>query len=97
MLRIFKINTKASLHDKALKSCSTSLPGGDLVDGLPPAASSRHKFSKDSLNARKTQLFQKNFPKFPNSSVVAPASMDEYSVLLFVHEQTLNHALCSRR
>ena len=35
----FKINTKASLHDKALKSCSTSLPGGDLVDGLPPAAS----------------------------------------------------------
>ena len=34
-----KINTKASWHDKALKSCSTSLPGGDQVDDLPPAAS----------------------------------------------------------
>ena len=38
----FKINTKASLHDKALKSCSTSLPGGDLVDGLPPAARTKY-------------------------------------------------------
>ena len=37
-----KIDRKASLHDKALKSCSTSLPGGDLVDGLPPAASTKY-------------------------------------------------------
>ena len=42
MIKSFKINTKAPLHDKALKSCSTSLPGGDLVDGLPPAASTKY-------------------------------------------------------
>ena len=41
MIKSLKINTKAPLHNKALKSCSTSLPGGDLVDGLPPAASDR--------------------------------------------------------
>ena len=42
MIKSSKINTKAPLHDKALKSCSTSLPGGDLVDGLPPAASTKY-------------------------------------------------------
>ena len=48
------------------------------------------KFSKHRLIARKTQLFQKDFPEFAIRSVVAPASMDEYFVLLFVHEQMLN-------
>ena len=42
MIKFVKINTKALLHNKALKSCSTSLPGGDLVDGLPPAASTKY-------------------------------------------------------
>ena len=54
MIKSFKINTKAPLHDKALKSCSTSLPGGDLVDGLPPAAST----DQSSINgAATTELF----------------------------------------
>ena len=42
----FKINTQASWHDKALKSCSTSLPGSDQVDGLPPAASTKYSCLK---------------------------------------------------
>ena len=42
---------------------------------------------------KKLNFFKKNFPKFAISSVVAPISMDEYFVLLFVHELPLNHAL----
>ena len=34
----FKLCQRSSL----VESCSTSLPGGDQVDGLPPAASISH-------------------------------------------------------
>ena len=44
----------------ALKSCSTSLPGGDQVDGLPPAASTEYSSIETGAT---TELFG-NFGKF---------------------------------
>ena len=41
-----------------------------------------YKFSKVGANARKTQLFQKNFRNFLNSSVVVPDPRGPSPVLL---------------
>ena len=44
-----------------VKSCSTSLPGGDQVDGLPPAASNTEY---SSIEAGATTELIANFGKF---------------------------------
>ena len=43
----------------------------------------KQKLPNQSANVKKTQLFQKNFPKFLNSSVSPGPSSSDYSVLLF--------------
>ena len=56
-----KINTKTFLHDKALKLCSTSLSGGDLVDDLPPAASTKYSFLSSGVTMKLLENLRKFF------------------------------------
>ena len=88
MIKSFKINTKAPLHDKALKSCSTSLPGGDQVDGLPPAAST--KYSCLEIPGR-TELFIIFHDFFKFLAPVCSPSLYCFPKLQAIEKQILLH------